>query len=493
MSIFKFDLYRGLRVHQNDILAEADAIGRTLGVADDLRGRIGVSASNSSAPGPLRPAVVRALVEGSNSYVPLVQLGDEVRRVVKSVLGDDFDAAVVNGAEAALATSYAALLAPSQVGPGDSARARVVVPYERHIEHHASYGRAVPGIYKDIFADRGATAGELGLLGRRLENVDIALVKLAGARYPVHGIKSYTVPLLRQVDALASATALARTADLAPAELAGFVALGYDTPGFGHGQKDPDGTSVLHRRLGELAAERGIPFVVDNAWGMPFLGTDLRRIGADVAFYSMDKVAGGPTAGLIIGREGPMVNIRRALGLHSERFGSVSAHGKASHVAFDPGKEGLTGTLAALRVLRDTPRAILDPIDTTYAIVQHEFERLRGQFKPGIQISRSVNAGGVEINYEATWDGLADGEFGIPIFTHEDRIAQTNILNNALARTGIVPNLSDDANILITPGAGTWAQDGSLDEDRLRLAVRGQLLALKLLQNWGDRLTTAGG
>jgi len=56
-----------------------------------------------------------------------------------------------------------------------------------------------------------------------------------------------------------------------------------------------------------------------------------------------------------------------------------------------------------------------------------------------------------------------------------------------------VPNLSDDANILITPGAGTWAQDGSLDEDRLRLAVRSQLLALKLLQNWGDRLTTAGG
>jgi hypothetical protein len=151
VTVFKFDLYRGLRLRQNEILDEAEALGRALGVPDALKGRIGVSASNSSAPGPLRPAVLEALVRGSGDYVPLVQIGDEVRRVVKSVLGDGYDAAVVNGAEAGLATSYAALLAPSQVGPGDSARARVVVPYERHIEHHASYGRAVPGIYKDIF------------------------------------------------------------------------------------------------------------------------------------------------------------------------------------------------------------------------------------------------------------------------------------------------------------------------------------------------------
>ncbi|RYF41734.1 MAG: hypothetical protein EOO25_08925, partial [Comamonadaceae bacterium] len=237
MSLYKFDLYRGLKERQADILQEAEAIGRSLGLADALRGKVGVSASNSSAPGPLRRAVVEALVRGSADYLPLVQVGDEVRRVVKSVLGDDYDAAVVNGAEAGLATSYAALLAPSQFGPGESARARVVVPYERHIEHHASYGRTVPGVYKDLFADRGATAGELGLLGRRLPNVDVALVRLAGARYPVHGIKSYPVPLLLNVDAQASAAALARTADQDAAQFAGFVALGYDTPGFGHSQK----------------------------------------------------------------------------------------------------------------------------------------------------------------------------------------------------------------------------------------------------------------
>lgn len=490
MSLFKFDLYRGLRERQAAILEEAEAIGHRLGLAEKHQGKVGVSASNSSAPGPLRRAVVDALVGASTEYLPLVRLGDEVRRVVKSVLGDDYDAAVVNGAEAGLATSYAALLSPSQVGPGESARARVVVPYERHVEHHASYGRPVPGLYKDLFADRGATAGELGLLGRRLPNVDVALVKLPGARYPVHGIKSYPVPLLLEVDPEAAAQALAQAGDRDPAQLAGFVALGYDTPGFGHRQKDADGTSVLHRRLGEIAAQRGVPFVVDNAWGMPFLGTDLRRIGADVAFYSMDKVAGGPTAGLIIGREGPMVNIRRALGIHGERFGSVSAHGKASHVAFDPGKEALAGTLAALRLLRDDPDSITGAVETTYAIVRDEFERLRGEFKPGILLTRSFNAGGVEINYQATWDGLPEGGFGIPIFTHEDRIAQSNVLNNALARMGIVPNLSDDANILVTPGAGTLRPDDRVDEELMRLVVRGQLLALKLLQDWGDRIAT---
>lgn len=484
MTAYRFDLYRYLREQQAAILDEAAALGRGLGIPDTLRGRIGISASNSSSPGQLRPAVLRAIVESAGRFAPLTAIGDDVRRVVKSVHGDEYDALVVNSAEAGLATAYAALLAPSQVGPGDAARARVVVPYERHIEHHASYGRPVPGVYKDLFADRGATAGELGLLGRRLPGVDVAIVKLPGARYPVHGIKSYPVPLLLDVDPQASAVALGRAADRDPAALAGFVALGYDTPGFGHAHKDVHGTSLLHQAVGELAAQRAVPFIADNAWGTPFLGTDIRRIGADVMLYSMDKVAGGPTAGLVIGREGPMVNLRRALGTHGERYGTVSAHGKGSHVAFDPGKEALAGTLAALQLLRDSPRSFLEPIDRTLAIVEEEYAAVRGRLRPGILITRSVNAGGVEINYERTWQGDSPG---IPIFTHEDRIAQTNILNNALARIGIVPNLSDDANILVTPGAGTLTEQGELDERSMRWAVRGLFLALKLVQDWGDR------
>lgn len=246
-----------------------------------------------------------------------------------------------------------------------------------------------------------------------------------------------------------------------------------------------DGTSTLHRRIGELAKGFDVPYIADNAWGTPFLGTDPRAIGADVILYSLDKVAGGPTAGLLIGREAALVNIRRALGLHSKRFGTVSSHGKGSHVAFDPGKEALSGTLAALRLLRDRPERFLDPVETTWQIVQDEFAHVRGRLKPGIALARSVNAGGVEINYQDTW---IDGAFGIPIFTHEDRIAQTNLINNALSRIGIVPNLADDANILITPGAGTLDPDGRVIEERLRLVARAVFLVLEVVQEWGERI-----
>lgn len=485
MTLFRFDFYGALRLKSPDIIADVQSRAGELDIPEEWRGRIGVSGSNSSAPCTLRREVAEAITAASAQYLPLVTLGDEIRRVVKSVYGDEFDTATVNSAEAALALAYDALIAPSLIGRGEPGRAFAVIPYERHGEHHGSYGRPVPGLYKDLFADRGATSGELGLLGRRAENVDIGFVKLAGARYEVHGIKSYVAPLLLHVDPEGSAAALERAARRRSADLAGFVSLAYDTPGLGYGARDADGTSTLHRRIGEIARSFDVPYIADNAWGTPFLGTDPRAIGADVILYSLDKVAGGPTAGLLIGREAALVNIRRALGLHGERFGTVSSHGKGSHVAFDPGKEALSGTLAALRLLRDRPELYLDPVEATWRIVQDEFDRVRGRLKPGFALARSVNAGGVEINYQDTWK---DGAFGIPIFTHEDRIAQTNLINNALARIGIVPNLSDDANILITPGAGTLDGEGRVIEERLRLVVRAVFLVLEVVQEWGERI-----
>jgi len=489
MSLFLFDLYGGLRAHASQLLDDAEVFGNTLGLAPELKGRIGISGSNSSAPGVLRAKVRDAIASASSEYLPLVRIGDEIRRVVKSVYGDDYDAAPVNSAEAGLTIAYDALIAPSLIGRGDPSRARCIVPYERHIEHHGSYGRPFPGVYKDLFADRGATAGELGLLGRRAENVDIVFAKLAGARYDVHGIKSYVCPLLLHVDADRSQENLERLATTHAADLSGFASLAYDTPGFGYGVKDADGTSRLQRKIGELAARFGVPYIADNAWGMPFLGTDVRAIGADVMLFSTDKVLGGPTGGLVIGRSAAMINVRRALGLHSERFGTVSAHGKGSHIGFDPGKEALVGTLAALRLLRDEPDTVLKAIDTTWHIVTEEFDRVRDQLKPGLLITRSVNAGGVEINYQDTWQ---NGTLGIPIFSHEDRVAQTNLINNALVRIGIVPNLADDANILITPGAGTIDAQGRVLEDRLRIAVRAVFGVLVLVQNWAEKIAASG-
>ena len=130
---------------------------------------------------------------------------------------------------------------------------------------------------------------------------------------------------------------------------------------------------------------------------------DPRKTKADVMLYSMDKVTGSPIGGLAIGREASMVNIRRALGIHGERWGHVSAHGKASHVAGDPGRETMAGMLAALRVLRDSPEQVTKPIDDTYLIVMDEFVRMKGALGKGIVITKSYNLGGVEINYERTW------------------------------------------------------------------------------------------
>ena len=47
-------------------------------------------------------------------------------------------------------------------GRGESYQARYLIPYEKHLHHHGSYGRPFPGRFKDIVADRGSTAGNWG-------------------------------------------------------------------------------------------------------------------------------------------------------------------------------------------------------------------------------------------------------------------------------------------------------------------------------------------
>ena len=52
-----------------------------------------------------------------------------------------------------------------------------------------------------------------------------------------------------------------------------------------------------------------------------------------------------------------------------------------------------------------------------------------------------------------------------------------------------MPNLSDDANILITPGAGTIDAAGNVLEDRLRRAVRAVFGVLVLVQDLAERIS----
>jgi hypothetical protein len=443
-----------------------------------------MSGATSANPGRPHRQVLEAIEAAATHSTPMVQLGDELRRVVKSVYGDAYDAALAANSEAGLWVCFNALITPPTMGSGAPYRTRYVVPYERHIEHHGSYGRPWPARYKDIFADRGATAGELGLLGRRQELTDAVIVKLVGARYDVHGIKSYVCPLLLDVDAEGSAAALGRMASLQAGWLGGFVSLGYDTPGYGYGSKDADGTPALQRLIGTLAQDHGVPYIADNASGMPFLGTDLRRTGADVMLFSMDKLSGGPCAGLLVGREDAMVNIRRALGVHSERFGTASSYGKGGYVAADPGREALAGSLAALRLLRDSPEQVTRPIDLLYDIVRDAYSTYVDEVGAGIVITRSVNAGGVEINYQRSWDGQ---NFGIPIFSHEDRIAGSNLFSLILSRLGVQPGVADDGSAMITPGIGTL-DDSGLIEDAVRDVACAVFAALGLLRRWSERV-----
>ena len=76
--------------------------------------------------------------------------------------------------------------------------------------------------------------------------------------------------------------------------------------------------------------------------------------------YSMDKASSSVTAGLIIGKEDVMIDIRRALGVHGDRWGTGASHGKAAYVTIDPGKEALVGVIASLKVLRDHPERLKD-------------------------------------------------------------------------------------------------------------------------------------
>jgi hypothetical protein len=481
---YRLDLYDHLGARREQILAEAESIGKGLGIPAELKGTFGTSGTHSALPGSIRRDILQAIDAGMRKIGPLKYVGDEIRRTVKSVYGDAYDAAPANSCEAALEIAFDALLSPPLMGRGEPYRARCIGPIERHSEHHLSYGRPFPSMYKDLFADRGATAGELGLLGRRKAHTDVVMVPMVGASYELHGVKFYPCPLLMNTDARATVKALRRAAEIHVRDLCGFLSLGYDTVGYGYGEKEADGTPVLLRGISGLAADYGVPYVCDNAWGLPFLGTDPRTVGADVMLYSMDKVAGAPTSGLVIGREGAMVGIRRALGVQGERFGATSAHGKASYAGADPGKVAMTGILAALRVLRDQPEVVTRPIDVTHEIVLDEYQRAKRTLGEGITISKSYNLGGVEVNYEGTW---SDGRMGIPIFNNEDRVAGSQLLSLSLARMGVLPGQAEDANVIITPGLGTVDQDGAVLEVPMRLAARAVFAVLALLGEWAQK------
>ncbi|GAF97263.1 unnamed protein product, partial [marine sediment metagenome] len=268
-------------------------------------------------------------------------------------------------------------------------------------------------------------------------NLDTVFVRLAGADYQVHGIRFNPVPLMTETNAEKSAKKFAEVAARHSEMLSGFETIGYDSPGYGYGDKDEKGIPKLKKLIGQLATTYDVPYLVDGAGGIPGMGFSLEDVGADVMVWSMDKVVRAPTSGLIVGKEELMVPIRKALGLGGQRYGEVSSHGKALFSCCDPGRDTVIGMLAVLKTIRDEPERITRPIDEFHDIIVEEFASLKPRrFRDKLIITKSYAMGKTEINYEQTW---CDDGFGIPIFTLDDLVANTNPIMSAQQAMGIYP------------------------------------------------------
>ena len=235
-----------------------------------------------------------------------------------------------------------ALLTPPLIGRGEPYRARCIGLFERHAEHHLSYGRPFPPKYKDVFADRGATAGELGSRRQAQPEHDIVIVPMAGASYALHGIKFYPMPLLMNTDA---------GTPLRPCAVPQTFMRGISAA-LSHLVTTPWATATARRTA---AAHRSC-WQYRRAGGRTRRPVRVRqRVGHAVSRHRpardrrrCDAVQHGqgdraPTSGLVIGREDAMVNVRRAFGIHGDRFGATSRTARPAMLPPIPGKMAMTG------------------------------------------------------------------------------------------------------------------------------------------------------
>jgi hypothetical protein len=476
---YRFQWYQQIYDNLPEIIEEAAKAAKELGL-DKLKNKIGLYPGSSACPGSLPEYVLDAIIKANQIPVlPMREVEDELREVIKDIYGDEYDAAVTNTCEAALRVCFETLFAPPALRKGDAYRARYIAPYGEDYDFMAAYGRPFPPKYKNLFIDRSCSAGELGVEAKCLPNLDSIFVRLVGTKYEVHGIKFNPVPLMTGTDAEKSIARIAKVAERHADNLAGFESIGYDTPGYGYGEKDESGVPKLKKLIGQLADEYDVPYLVDSASCLPVIGLSPKDIGADVMVWSMDKAARAPISGLIVGKEEIMVPVRKSLGLGGQRHGEVSSHSKALFSFCDPGRDSVVGLTAVLKTLRDDPDKIKRPIDKYHDIITEEFSALKpGRFRDKLIITKSYTMGGTEINYEQTWE---DGEFGMPIFTSEDLFIKAHPIASAQEEMGIYPALIYSGNIFLGPGLGTLDENAELNEEYARLGVKSLVRTVEIV------------
>ena len=476
---YKFQWYQQIYESIPKIHEEARKAAEELGL-DKFKNKGGTYPGSSSCPGTLPNYVLEEIVRANQiPLLPMRKVEDELREVVKDVYGDEYDAAATNTCEAALRVTFETLFAPPTMRKGDAYRARYIAPYDEDFEYMAGYGRPFPPKYKNLLIDRTVSAGELGVEGKSLNNLDSVIVRLAGAKYEVHGIKFNPTPLLIGVDAGKSIEKIAEVAERHAECLSGFAGIGYDTPGYGYGEKDEKGIPKLKKLIGQLAEKYDAPYLVDCASCVPIIGISPEDVGADVMVWSMDKPGRAPACGLMVGKEEVMVPIRKGLGLGGQRFGEVSSHGKAVFSLCDPGRDAVVGLTAFLKTLRDDPDKVKRPIDKFHDIIIEEFNFLRpSRFRDKLIITKSYTMGGTEINYEGTWD---EGGFGIPIFNLEDLYSNNNPMCTAHEEMGFFSDTIYGGNIFFAPGLGTLDKDAELNEEYSRLVIKSLVRSIEIV------------
>ena len=476
---YRYQMYQRLYEALPDILERARGERPRLGT-DRLEGQVGLYPGSSGCPGLLPAFVLEPVIASNRGRIqPVRGYQEELRCLIKDIYGDDYEVVALNTCESILRLVNEVAFAPPTMRKGDAYRARVIVPFNEDFEYLGAYGRPFPPIYKGLSADRSVSAGEFSVEGKSLANLDTLYVKYAGAHYQVHGIHPNITPFLLEVAVDATIEKFRRTADRHAAFLTGFQSIGYDTPGYGHHEKNDRNAPRMLSETSRLAHDLDLPHFVDCGGGLPVIGYGPDDVGADYMCWSMDKAGRTLTCGLLVGREEAMLPVRKAAGVAGQRYGDTVSHGKALYSFADPGRDALVALIAYLRVLKNEPQRVTDPIDRFHDILVEAFDSFK--FKDlgaGILLTKSYSWGGTEINYERTW---SDREFGIPVSTIDDYFSNTNVISLALEAMGVAPATIYSGNMFVTPGLGTLDEEGRLIEENAQVAGRALVRAMEIV------------
>lgn len=109
----KYQWYQKIYESRPKIHEEAKQYAAKLGL-DKIKDDIGMYAGSSSRPGNLPSYVLDAILKANQSgkTLTLRRVEDELRDVVKSVYGDEYDAAAANTCEACLRICLSTLFQP---------------------------------------------------------------------------------------------------------------------------------------------------------------------------------------------------------------------------------------------------------------------------------------------------------------------------------------------------------------------------------------------